>query len=88
MGDGCVAEGVVLGAMKNAMEGGVGVRTEGAVGREGRVAAVEELVGCGDPKEETIDASDGADRTVPDEFKNRGKDRAVGLGEEERCRGD
>jgi hypothetical protein len=49
---------------------------------------VEELVGCGDPEEETIYGSDGADRTVPDEFKNRGKDRAVGLGEEERCRGD
>jgi hypothetical protein len=49
---------------------------------------VEELVGCGDPKEETIDGSDGADRTVPDEFQNRGKDGAVRLGEEERCRGD
>jgi hypothetical protein len=70
------------------MEGRVDVRTEGAVGRERRVAAVKELVGCGDPEEEKIYGSDGADRTVPDEFKNRGKDRAVGLGEEERCRGD
>jgi hypothetical protein len=36
--------------MKDAMEGREDVRAEGAAGREGRVAAVKELVACGNPK--------------------------------------
>jgi hypothetical protein len=83
LGDCSVTKGIELGTMEDAVEGGVrDMRAERAVGGEGGVAPVEELVSRRDPEEEAVDCSDGADRSILDVFENRRDGSAIRLGKE------